>query len=815
IIWSKYLNNNIINLQNRKSHIFTRQALLIYALFFICNSVSGQQLKKFSSRSYGVRDGLLTGRILDVAEDGNGFLWISTGVGLQRFDGRTFETIPAQAGLPQTDQLSLFKLKNGDVWLNDDNGITLYDVAADKFKRVFSFSDKNINAGHPNERYLLSGHTLIPLLETDKGVWCRNNLTKEFVCINKVSGQIEDSLTVPGDMQPVNSNYIKGYNHSVLYAAAGFALVEVDFSIKKILHTYRVKIPLQPFSACVPITKTDVIMASDGGISRVNITTGKALFSVRYPPLAAKSIKNTSLAFVPGGPLILSLNNQLFALNTANGRALYQLVDQQNGLFIDPAYIVNCITDPYNHLWVVSTTEGLVKINLNTLGIKYYGFGKLSQNFNRCIYADKKANVIITGSLLNGFSVFDTTQRLVKHFKLPNDAQTSCILKIQPSKYLLFAIGTPAVYLLDTKKLRLNPLPETQFMPSGILYQTYAQQLSDSTAVLFCNLSYFKVHFSKNTVRFTKGVVSEDFSAAIIDHRKRLWLGQTGKYLVLSGNGFAIKTPFYLPEKVKIQCFMEDNEGNMWVGTEKGLYRTQAENGKINAVYQQKDGLANDCIYSIMNDNNGNIWCGTNKGISGIYKSGKIINIHSSDGLQGDEFNTNSCAKADDDELFFGGINGVNSFYPDSMEKVAVQPKILMTDIKVMGARLSGEAAFTTRKIMLPYSSNIVAFSFIALGRYGPDEYTYQYRMTGIDKGWVNGGNSGYARYVLPPGDYTFEYTAGNAPARSLQHKKLIFISVTPPFWRSGWFAAISTLIILLSVAGSVKFYYKSINQKS
>ena len=135
-----------------------------------------------------------------------------------------------------------------------------------------------------------------------------------------------------------------------------------------------------------------------------------------------------------------------------------------------------------------------------------------------------------------------------------------------------------------------------------------------------------------------------------------------------------MKLLFTFPEKVKIQCFFEDSEKNMWVGTEKGLYKLNAENGTVISIYQKKDGLVNDCIYSIVNDNNGNVWCGTNKGISGIYRSGKIINIHSSDGLQGDEFNTNSYSKAADGELFFGGINGVNSFYPDSIQKIAEQP---------------------------------------------------------------------------------------------------------------------------------------------
>ncbi len=767
--------------------------------------------------SYGVREGLLSGHVLDLVEDGNGFFWISTGVGLQRFDGKTFDTISTQTGLPQTNHLSFFKLKNGNIWLNYENGISMYDAAAGKFNQVIIFSEKKLARHLPDEKLLLASTYLTPLLETSEGVWCRDGAKKKFICINKVSGQIEDALTVPDNMQPVTAVYIKGYDNKLLYTAPRVTLVELDFGLKKIVHVYRAKSADEHFSACIAISKTDVILTNQDGISRVNIVTGKTLFLTRYPGLFSKRIQNTSLTFMPNGLLVLSLNNQLFTIDAANGKVLYQVVNQQNDIFVNPGYITNCITDQYHHLWVVSTAEGLKKINLNNLDIRYYGFGKLPQNFNRCIYADKKANIIITGSLFNGFSVFDTTQRLIKHFDLPNDAQTSCILKVEPSKYLLFVVGHPGVYLLNAKEMQLVPLPESAlgpFRPDQILYQSYAQRLSDSTAALFCNLSWFIVHFSKNRIAFTKGTLDKEFSGAIMDHHQRIWLGQTGKYFVLSGKNFAIQTTFYLPEKVKIQCFMEDSEKNMWVGTEKGLYKIQAENGAVTAVYQQKDGLANDCIYSLVDDSDGNIWCGTNKGISAIYRSGKIINIHSSDGLQGDEFNTNSYAKAGK-ELFFGGINGVNSFYPDSIQKIGGQPKILMTDIKVMDAALNGSPAFSTRKITLPYSKNIISFTFTALGRYTPDEYTYQFKMSGVDKDWVVGGNSGYARYALPPGSYTFEYTAGNAAARNLQHKNFISITITPPFWRTDWFIALITVIIILSVAGSVNFYYKSINRKT
>jgi ligand-binding sensor domain-containing protein/signal transduction histidine kinase len=816
-IWGKPVAISSAAFQKLNVRVYIQRVLIIGVLFFCSGAADGQPLNKSSSKSYSVNEGLLSGHVSDLAEDGNGFLWISTGVGLQRFDGNTFETVSAQRGLPQTSHTSFFKLRDGNIWLSYESGISCYNAITNKFKQVISFSKKITDQHQPNEKLSPAGASVTPLLETNSGVWCRDILQKRFICINKTSDRVQDSLTVPDNMQPNTNIYTKGYNNTLVYTAVGFTLVEIEFNTKKIIHLYKAKSPDRYASTCTSLNKTDVIFTNNAGISRVNMATGATIFLTRYPKIGSKHIYNISLTPLHGSLFVLSLNNELFALNAADGKILYRIVNQQNGLFVDPGYISNCFTDRYNHLWVISTAEGLKKIYLNSLGIKYYGFGKLPQNFNRCIYADKKANRVITGSLFNGFSVFDTTQRLLKHFRLNAEEQTSCILKVQPYRYLLFTNGSPGVYLLDAKKLQLTLLTESAVRPfkyADVLYETYAQLLTDSTAMLFCNRSYFIVSFSKGKIRFTKGAIQKEFSSAVLDHKKRLWLGQTGKFFVLTGKNFENETTFYLPEKVKIQCFMEDNENNMWIGTEKGLYKLNAENGTVINVYQKKDGLANDCIYSIVNDDKGNTWCGTNKGISGIYRSGKIISIHSSDGLQGDEFNTNSYAKATDGELFFGGINGVNSFYPDSIQKIAEQPRILMTNIKVMDTNWNSDSAFSTRKITLPYSENIISFSFTALGWYTPDVYNYQFKMRGIDKNWVDAGNSGYARYALQPGRYIFEYTAGNALAGNLKYKKVISITVTPPFWRTLWFIALLMVLGILLVVAGVDFYYKAVNKK-
>ena len=793
--------------------------LLLLVLF--CHILNAQPVKKFNSKSYSVNEGLLNSHVLDMVEDANGFLWISTGLGLQRFDGSTFETIPPQQGLLQTNDIYFFKLSNGNIWLRYESGISVYNIVTNKFQLLVRFSVNN-GAAHQNSSLLYTSSFVMPLVEIKDNVWCRD-LQKNFICINKFSGKIADSLRIPEKLQPTSYRYKKANDNTVFFDASGNTIVQIDFTTKQIKRIYRPD-PASVILTYTPINDTDLIITTDKGIYKTNTITGDILLS-KYPGVDFKNMLNRSVTHLSDNLFALSLNNELFILNAQNGKILYRMVDKQNNSFISGGYINKCITDRYNHLWIMLDTAGLLKkIDFNNLKFKYYSSGDVQENFSTFIYPDKKYNIIITGSLFDGFSVFDTSQHLIKHFKLKPWEQTRCILKTEPYKYLLFTNGHPGIYLFNAKNFQLTTLNKniTKFFTSTDAYFTYVQPLTDTTAALFCNNTVFIIHHTTTKITFTQLPIQKTYSSAIADDKKRLWLGETGKYFILSIKNFVQGTPFgiqekifYLPQNTVTKCFYQDKEKNMWMGTEKGLYKLNSETGAIMRVWQKKDGLANDSVYSIIQDDKGSLWCGTNKGISAIDKTGKIINIYTSDGLQSDEFNTNNVAKADDGELLFGGVNGVNSFYPDSVKNLVQETNILISNIKIMDQNWHHDTALWNLKyITLSYTQNVISFYFTALGWHSSDEYIYQYKMTGIDKSWINAGNHGYARYILPPGKYIFEYTAGSETDKNIVHKKYIAVTITPPFWQTAWFIILISLCAIIIIIVIVNFYYKKMQRQ-
>lgn len=788
----QHLTTNLrIGLLNIKKYIFTTLAIVI------CFALDAQPVKKFSGQNYTVNEGLLVNKVVDIAEDNNGFIWISTGAGLQSFDGSKLETIIPQPGLPETNHPLFFKLKDGSIWLSYYHGISAYNSVTNKFKVVYKNQEKTLKQ--------LSEHSEIsplrPVIEEGSVVWCWSAFNEQFVAINKFTFKVTDSFRLSG-ISVIEQNFRTSPNGILLFNS-NKGLAEVDFKTKKLLHLYPVpgiNNTIYNFTSY----KNNILSLTKKGIHKTDVASRITKLLSHYP--LGINPGNVSLDYLYDNLFVAGINSELFVINADTGEFLYRMVNQQNEPFVTPGYINFCMMDRFNHLWVVSMVEGLKKINFNKLQIKYYGVTDLQKNFSRCIYPDKKANLIITGSLFNGISVFDTTGQLLMQYNIPPYAATAevnCILKIALYKYLIFLDSKYSVYLLDAKKWKLSPVSQNnarRYYPLKFL--------GDTAALLWHSEGLTKVSYLNNAIRFEPLLTNKFSLCGLLDKNDQLWLGAAGRFSILKGKSFEDETVYYLKQNIVTKCFFQDKIGFVWLGTEGGLYKLNPHTGAIVHIYKKADGLADETIYSVMADDNNNIWCSTNKGISCIYTDGKIINIYASDGLQHNEFNTNSSAKSEDGELFFGGINGVNSFYPDKIKDIKKEPNVLITNIKVLDADWNADtAAWHIHRMELSYTQNIVSFDFTALGWYNPEVYNYQYRMIGIDKGWVNAGNRGYTRYALPPGEYTFEYTALNNFDKNPKHVKYISIIITPPFWQTGWFIILMAAGALFILISAVRFY--------
>lgn len=114
------------------------------------------------------------------------------------------------------------------------------------------------------------------------------------------------------------------------------------------------------------------------------------------------------------------------------------------------------------------------------------------------------------------------------------------------------------------------------------------------------------------------------------------------------------------------------------MGSNKGISKIDSS-GKFLLHLNKESGLPDECIYAMALDDDNFLWCSTNQGLYKINKDNSILQLKKEDGLQENEFNTHVVTKTDEGELFFGGVNGINSFFPAAINSLAEETNLLFT----------------------------------------------------------------------------------------------------------------------------------------
>ncbi|MFN8205998.1 MAG: two-component regulator propeller domain-containing protein [Bacteroidales bacterium] len=244
-----------------------------------------------------------------------------------------------------------------------------------------------------------------------------------------------------------------------------------------------------------------------------------------------------------------------------------------------------------------------------------------------------------------------------------------------------------------------------------------------------------------------------------------------------------------------------DKQGILWIGTfGGGLNRFDPVTGKFRH-FTTENGLPNNVIFGILEDNQGNLWLSTDRGLSKFDKTTESFqNFDRSDGLQDDHFFWGSMYKGSSGELFFGGIGGFNSFIPEKIVRNTTPPKAALTDLKVFDNSIVLDEPLAELKVLeLPYDKNHITFEFAALDFTEPERNKYMVKMDGLNDEWQQTSNRRFVSYInLSPGKYTFRLRVSNDDGVWSTEDISIKVIIQPPWWKT-WPARI---IFILVIAG-------------
>jgi signal transduction histidine kinase/DNA-binding response OmpR family regulator len=245
-----------------------------------------------------------------------------------------------------------------------------------------------------------------------------------------------------------------------------------------------------------------------------------------------------------------------------------------------------------------------------------------------------------------------------------------------------------------------------------------------------------------------------------------------------------------------IRSILEDKNGNFWVGTEGGgLLLFDPANGRFTR-FSEREGLTNNSILKILEDKKNNLWISTFNGISMFNTiTKKFMNFSQSDGLQSNQFNYNAGSILRSGEFVFGGIKGLNIFYPDSIMSNRRPLTVLLTGLKVNNVTLRDDNTYIAKRtrdkvecIKLPFNKAVLAIDFVALNYSASDRIRYAYYLEGWDKGWNYVGKTRTANYTrLNEGSYVFHVKAIDAAGIWNAWEENLVIEILPPWYRAWW----------------------------
>jgi hypothetical protein len=271
------------------------------------------------------------------------------------------------------------------------------------------------------------------------------------------------------------------------------------------------------------------------------------------------------------------------------------------------------------------------------------------------------------------------------------------------------------------------------------------------------NKTYQYVHDPENNQSIRANGVQSN--ALVADSKGNLWVG------VWSGGLNKLKIDRENPELVSYKNWMNDpqnpkglsndnvislyaEDSILWIGTFGGGLSKFSIKDETFRHFTTSDGLPNNIIFSIIQDRQGYLWLSTDGGLSRFDpESEKFKNYYKSDGLQSDHFFWGSSHKGESGQFYFGGINGINSFYPDSILEKKIKTPIVLLSLQIFDKEYKNSIS-DSKKIELKHNENFLTFEFAALNYVNPHHVVYYYMIEGIDENWINNGNRRFANYT-------------------------------------------------------------------
>ncbi len=771
-------------------------------------------------------DGLSQTKISQIVQDDQGFMWLGSQNGLNRYDGYKFKVFKHEPGransLSGVFVSSLFKDRSNALWIGCDEFLDRFDPVTETFTHYF-IDTRDKQGGTVPVTHISQDHAGILWLATSRGLFRFDAST----------GRTIRYRHDPNDPFSLSSDAIKSTgedNTGAFWVATSEGIDAFDRDKGKVaLH--------------IPLHET-------GEMSFHQDRSGLFwIIHVAGDGLAVYDRKTNSLtrySFHPRNVSQTAPNGIMAMLEDRNGTMWFGTMtdgllkfDPQGRRFIryhnDPANLESLAEngvlaldqDREGNIWAGVGGMGLVHFSPEPLPFRRYrhDFGnpdRRSEPFVGAIYVDRRGILWIgTREALNRIDR-DTGQSTSYHIAGPGEASDVIAINEDRSGNLWVGTFNHGLYRLDPQTGHVKKFQHNPANPSSLSSDIVPRLLIDHNGTLWAATWDGLDHFDAATERFsTYKLDPQDrnlfYLELVEDRQGALWLGThsagihrfdpaTGQFTIYHHDQ---NRPGTLSDN-RVNSVYFDRSGTMWVGTQDGLNQFDPKTGHF-TVYGQREGFHGNAVGCVLQDDHGDLWMSTNNGVARFDPQKKTVkNYSTADGLPGPDLTGwGACSRSAAGEMFFGGFSGATAFFPDKVQDSLYVPPVVLTDFRLFDLPVTVGAGSPLKKsigysnaLRLSHQENFFSLEFSALSYFNPATNRYRYQMVGLDRDWHEvGSNQRIVTYTsLPAGDYTFRVQGATSRGAWSQPGEELAIEILPPWWNTWWFRTTYAAIILLAV---------------
>jgi ligand-binding sensor domain-containing protein/signal transduction histidine kinase/DNA-binding response OmpR family regulator len=768
--------------------------------------------------------GLSNNTVYDIVQDAEGFIWIATREGLNKFDGQVVTSYYREdvTGIPDNFVEDLLVTSNGKLIVGTQKGACVYNKETNSFYQLLyegkPLGDLTRIIEVSSGELLISSNEGLFKADIDFTIQKISTLLFRDICEYKTGlswGLYENDILVLN----LEGDIIRKYSNG-MESVGNFDMSSAN--IERIYKDSKGKIWLG--------TKRDGIGYYNNGTDRffnLKLNHGVNPIEDNFVRVISEDIAGRLWIGTESGLYIYDIVKEFFTFyglcffpneKGLNDKAIYSIFRSRDNLMwigtyfggvnytnlfqkgFDKIYAdggraglsgnaVSEIIEASDHkIWIATEDGGISILNPETGGFEYLKHKpgnpqSLSSNNVHALEEDKEGNIWI-GTFIGGLNKYNKRTKRIERIEMvpPIDNMEQDVYS--KSIFSIFYDSKDRIWVGTIEGLFMREAGEDEFRmwkPDYFL-NNFVYHIDEDSAenIWICT--------------YEQGIYKISPDMGVSNYR--------------AGSNHDIRS-----NRI-IFSFIPDAK-TIWFGTcDGGLIKYDASRNVFKS-YTEVNGLPNNTVYAITRDDWGYLWLSTNKGISMFDTRTEIfVNYSADDGLIGNQFNFKSGMRTSKGIMYFGAVNGLTFFDPRHLRKDEPKPDIHFTDFKISNNSVKIGAKEILKKhidfqdeIYLDYKNKVFTIDFIALHYQAPKKVQYSYYLEGLESDWNYVGSKLNATYTnLSPGKYTFHLRATVGDQVWANNTRTLTIHIRPPFWISVWGYILYGFILLATTLLIIRF---------